>query len=101
MRKYDLIANDIALTYKSRVKTIPYVMTWVLVAKYHKKYRNEIGISSTNEAYIQSLVLEKTLESISFERKRGIEEENGQTEVDELVNRIITTSREIDSVETQ
>ena len=27
-RKYDLIANDIALTYKCKVKIVPYVMTW-------------------------------------------------------------------------
>ena len=27
-RKYDLIANEIALTYKCKVKIIPYVMTW-------------------------------------------------------------------------
>jgi hypothetical protein len=26
-RKYDLIANEIALTYKCKVKIIPYVMT--------------------------------------------------------------------------
>ena len=28
-RKYDLIANEVALTYKCKVKIIPYVMTWV------------------------------------------------------------------------
>ena len=88
-RKYDLIANEISLSYKCKVKIIPYVMTWEgLVTKYHKKHRNEIGISLKTEAYIQSLVLKKTLESISFDRRRGIEEEDGHNEVDALVSKI-------------
>jgi hypothetical protein len=46
-RKYDSIANYI--TYKYKV--VPYVMTWVeLVTKYHKKHRNEIGITTKTEA---------------------------------------------------
>ena len=88
-RKYDLIANEIALSYKCKVKIIPYVMTWEgVVTKYHKKHRNEIGITPKTEAYIQSLVLKKTFESISFDRRRGIEEEDGNNEVDELVSKI-------------
>ena len=64
-------------------------MTWKgLVTKYHKKHRNEIGITPKTEAYIQSLVLKKTFESISFDRRRGIEEEDGNNEVDELVSKI-------------
>jgi hypothetical protein len=43
-----------------------------LVTKYHKKHRNEIGITTKTEAYIQLLVLKKTFESISFERRRGL-----------------------------
>ena len=65
LRKYDLVANELALTYKCKVKIIPYVMTWEgLVTKYHKKHRNEIGIQPKTEVYIQSLVLKKTFESI-------------------------------------
>jgi len=91
-RKYDLIANEVALSYKCKVKIIPYVMTWEgLVTKYHKKHRNEIGISLKTEAYIQSLVLKKTFESISFDRRRGIEEEDGHNQVDELVSKITET----------
>jgi hypothetical protein len=49
-----------------------------LVTKiYKKKHRNETEITSKTEAYIQSLVLKKTYESISFERRRGLEEEDG------------------------
>ena len=50
-RKYDLIANELSLTYKCKVKIIPYVMTWEgLVTKYHKKHRSAIGISTKTEA---------------------------------------------------
>ena len=88
-RKYDLIANELALIYKCKVKIVPYVMTWEgLVTKYHKKHRSEIGIQPRAEAYIQSLVLKKTFESISFDRRRGIEEEDGHKEVEVLANRI-------------
>jgi hypothetical protein len=69
-------------------------MTWEgLVTKYHKKHRIEIGIQPNTEAYIQSILLKKTFESISFDRRRGLEEEDGHNEVDALVSRIAETSR--------
>ena len=75
-------------------------MTWDgLVTKYHKKHREEIGIESKTEAYIQSLVLKKTFESISFERRRGLEEEDGYNEVDKLVNKMLETAKEVNSEE--
>ena len=90
MRKYDLIANELAISRKCKVKIIPYVMTWEgLVTKYHKKYSNEIGLQPKVEAYIQTLVLKKTLESISFERRRGVEEEDAHEGINSLVNRIV------------
>ena len=64
-------------------------------------YRNEIGISTKTEAYIQSIVLKKTLESISFDRRRGIEEEDGHKEVDALVNKIAEASIVVKSEDTQ
>lgn len=89
-RKYDLIAKELALIYKCKVKTIPYVMTWEgLVTRYHKKHCSEIGIQPRTEAYIQSIVQKKTLESISFDRRRGLEEEDDHYEVDSLANRIV------------
>ncbi|KAI5170035.1 hypothetical protein PAEPH01_1193 [Pancytospora epiphaga] len=43
-------------------------MTWDdVIAKYHRKYLKNIGI---NGSYIQTIVLKKTLESISFEYRR-------------------------------
>ncbi len=65
------------------------------------KYRREIGIQTNTEAYIQSLVLKKTLESISFEQRRDLEEEDEHNEVDTLVNKITEASTEMKLVNTQ
>jgi len=62
---------------------------WGVNFKCQKKYKNEIGISPKTETYIQPLALEKTLESISFNRKRCIKEDDDHNEVDTLVNKII------------
>ena len=50
-------------------------MTWDgLVTKYHSKYRRELDIDNRIEAYIQSRVIKKTLESISLEYRQGLGE---------------------------
>ncbi|KAF9756147.1 hypothetical protein NGRA_3319 [Nosema granulosis] len=59
LRKYDLLANELGLIHKCRIKIIPYVVT-----NFHKKYHKELDVQPHLEAYIQSLVLKKTLESI-------------------------------------
>ena len=71
--KYDLLAGEIGMMYKCTVKIIPYVMTWDgVVTKCHKKYISELDVPPNVEAYIQSRVLRRTLESVSFEARRGI-----------------------------
>ena len=71
-RKYDLLANKLGSEMKCTTKIIPYVMTWDgIVTSYHKRYSREIGLADSVEAYIQTIVLKKTLESISFEHRRG------------------------------
>ncbi|KAL4720527.1 hypothetical protein ACJJTC_010844 [Scirpophaga incertulas] len=50
-------------------------------------------IQPKTEAYIQSLVLKKTLESISFERRHGLEEDDGHNEVEALVSKIGLTTK--------
>ena len=50
-------------------------MTWDgIVTKYHSKYIKQLEVPPTIEAYIQSIVLKKILENISFEYRRGIED---------------------------
>lgn len=51
-------------------------MTWDgIVASYHKKHVKELGITKNIKAYIQSKVLKKTLESISFDYRRNAKDE--------------------------
>ncbi|KAF7684174.1 hypothetical protein TCON_0635 [Astathelohania contejeani] len=45
-----------------------------VVTKYHRNYLKELNITPTIEAYIQSTVLKKTLETISLEYRRNIED---------------------------
>jgi hypothetical protein len=76
-RKYDLLANELSLIYKCKVRIIPYVITWDgIVTEYHKKHIGKLGVSETIEAYIQSRVLKKTLESLSFDQRRGQEDDS-------------------------
>ena len=78
-RKYDLLANELGLIYKSSTRIIPYVMTWDgIVTRYHNRYAKLLGITSTIHAYIQSRVLRKTLECVSFDRRRGAEDIDGE-----------------------
>ena len=100
--KYDLVANVLSLMYKCKVNIIPYVLTWDgLVTKYHKKHSNEIGVPAVVEAYIQSIVLKKTLESISFERRRGVEEEDKYEEIENIVGRIVGNNKGVEPITTQ
>ncbi|TBU11702.1 hypothetical protein CWI38_1075p0020 [Hamiltosporidium tvaerminnensis] len=74
LRKYDLLANELGLFYRCSVEIIPYVMTWDgIVTKYHKSHLKRLEILMNVEAQIQSIVPKKTVETISFVRRRGLE----------------------------
>jgi hypothetical protein len=61
LRKYDVLANELAQTYKFKTVIIPYVLTWDgVVTRYHDKYRRNLEISNRIEAYIQYLVLKNS-----------------------------------------
>jgi hypothetical protein len=69
-RKYDILANHLGQLHKMKTRIIPWVMTWDgKVTKTHKYYLKELGISNNIEAYMQSLVIRKTLESISLDHR--------------------------------
>ncbi|EQB60293.1 hypothetical protein NAPIS_ORF02140 [Vairimorpha apis BRL 01] len=72
LRKYDLLDNELGLIHGCKTKIIPYVLIWDgIVTKYHAKYRKALEISDRIEAYIHSVTLKKTLESVSLEYRRG------------------------------
>ncbi|KAF9761590.1 hypothetical protein NGRA_2541 [Nosema granulosis] len=89
--------------YKAKTNIVPYVMTWDgMVTGYHKKYIQELGIQPTLEAYIQSIVLKKTLESVSLERRRGLDQdEAGEEEVVRSVEKLVDISRREQGCETE
>ncbi|KAM0678354.1 hypothetical protein BDAP_001068 [Binucleata daphniae] len=67
-RKYDLLKKELAMIHKCEVEVIPYVITWDgITTKCHKTYRRKLEIDKHVEAYIQSLTLKKTLESITLD----------------------------------
>ncbi|KAM0678201.1 hypothetical protein BDAP_001216 [Binucleata daphniae] len=73
-------------------------MTWDrIVTKCHKKYVADIGIQPKTEAYIQSLVLRKTLESLSFEKRRGLEEDDQREELEVIGKRLVQGDGVVDS----
>ncbi|KAI4293372.1 hypothetical protein PAPHI01_2646 [Pancytospora philotis] len=83
-RKYDVLANKLGAEHRCKTKIIPYVMTWDgVVTKFHKRHSTEIGLSDSVEAYIQTIVLKKTLVSISFEYRCGYLSEGQLAEVAE------------------
>ena len=99
LRKYDLLAGEIQQLYKCEVKIVPYVMTWDgVVTKCHKKYISELDVPRNVEAYIQSRVLRRTLESVSFEARRGLLEEGDgarpEVAVEELICGLVTRAEE-------
>ena len=71
-RKYDVLANEMGAMHNCKTRIIPYVLTWDgIVTKYHKTYAKEIGLTTKIQSYIQFIVLKKTLESISYDYRRG------------------------------
>jgi len=48
----------------------------------------EIGLQSNTKAYIQSIVLKKTLEAVSFERRRGVEENDNHDSIERILERL-------------
>ncbi|MGL5690654.1 MAG: hypothetical protein ACRDD8_07515, partial [Bacteroidales bacterium] len=90
LRKYDLLANELAMVYNAKTNIIPYVITWDgAVTKFHNRYIKSLGIQPETEAYIKTISLRKTLELISLNRRRGIED---MDEKEERVRAAINTT---------
>ena len=80
-------------SHSCRTRIIPYVLTWDgIVTKHHKNYTKEIGITKNVQAYIQYVVLKKTLESISLEYRR----EGAETEPKDRIERLSLAKEYVD-----
>ncbi|XP_029656213.1 uncharacterized protein LOC115230138 [Octopus sinensis] len=68
--KYDLLASELALIHKAKVNIVPIVLTWdAIVSKYYKQYQNGLKIEYPVRAYIQTIIMKKTLESMCIDYK--------------------------------
>jgi hypothetical protein len=84
-----LLINSI----KFKTKIIAFIITWDgIVTISHKRYIKEKRIPLNVEAYIQSRVLKKTLESIPFDRRRNLVKGNDiEGEAEEAMKRLTVT----------
>ncbi|XP_029657447.1 uncharacterized protein LOC115231605 [Octopus sinensis] len=63
--KYDFLANELGVIHRAKVKIIPVVLTWDgIVSRFFKSHLDSIAVEDRVKAYIQTLVLRKTLESM-------------------------------------
>jgi hypothetical protein len=64
-RKYELLANELKNLYKCNVEVIPIVQTWDgYITNWGAYNRTILGLDQRIRAYIQSTVLNKTVEAI-------------------------------------
>ncbi|TBU13559.1 hypothetical protein CWI38_0394p0020 [Hamiltosporidium tvaerminnensis] len=63
---------QIVITNKSWELGLIYMCNGI-VTKYHKSHLKRLEIPMNVEAYIQSILLKKTVETISFDRRRGLD----------------------------
>ncbi|XP_029654827.1 uncharacterized protein LOC115228368 [Octopus sinensis] len=71
--KYDFLANELGAIHRAKVKIIPFVLTWDgIVSRIFKSHLDSIAVEDRVAAYIQTLGLRKTLESMQVETRHGI-----------------------------
>ena len=65
-KKYELLANELENIHRgTKVITIPVVMTWDgLVTRHFKRHMKQLQVKDKLVAYMQSVVLKRTCESI-------------------------------------
>ncbi|XP_029656663.1 uncharacterized protein LOC115230664 [Octopus sinensis] len=74
MHKYDILASELQLIHKAKVKIVPIVLTWDgIVSTFFRKYMDLLKIKESVQAYIQTVGLKKTMESMIVEHKFGFE----------------------------
>jgi hypothetical protein len=67
-RKYELLAKELQQIYKCETEVIPIVSTWDgMCTKYGSMYRAKLKLDKNIRAYILSVVLKRTIESIFSE----------------------------------
>ncbi|XP_029657954.1 uncharacterized protein LOC115232261 [Octopus sinensis] len=69
---HKLLSGELSSLYP-KVKILSLVLIWDgVVSKFFKKYIKKLAIEDGTRTYIQSVVLEKTLDSVVVEHRHGI-----------------------------
>ena len=91
-QKYDLLKNELMVMYPgSQVRTIPVVMTWDgLVTRHFKGYMKQLDVNDRLMAYMQSVVLKRTCESILEDCRRIQRGDWLEEEVDAMMAQLKT-----------
>ncbi len=63
-----------------------------IVTNYYNKYSKKITISTITETYIQSTIVKNTLESISFENRKSMEDKGTKVQLESLTIRNVVAS---------
>ena len=98
LSKYEILGNELKCLYPgTNVTIIPVVMTWDgLVTRHFKRYMQQLQVKKRLQAYMQTMVLKKTCESILADYRNGCEwlEE----EVSELMDQVETNPTDPDDI---
>ncbi|TBU20888.1 hypothetical protein CWI38_0012p0040 [Hamiltosporidium tvaerminnensis] len=91
LRNYDLLANGLGIFYK----------LYGIVTKYHNMYIKRLQIPINLEVYIQLIVLKKTVQTISFDRQRGLDVILGAEMYKQPTSSLKQVDKEEDSVKAE
>ncbi|AFZ79738.1 hypothetical protein BEWA_001910 [Theileria equi strain WA] len=70
--------------------TVPIVYSWDgLVTKYHAKHLEKIAVPIKIRAYMQTRVLRTTLDSVTHDRRRGVEEREPEEKLEDIFERFL------------
>ncbi|XP_040078325.1 uncharacterized protein LOC120850049 [Ixodes scapularis] len=91
-RRYDVLKNELRVMYPGcKVITVPVVMIWDgLVTRNFKGYMKQLEVTDRLLAYMQSVVLKRTCESILEDRRRIQIGDWLEDEVDEMMAQLET-----------
>jgi hypothetical protein len=91
-RKYELLANELKCIHPgTKVTIIPVVLTWDgLVTRYFQRYMRQLQVSDKLQAYIQTVVLKRTCESILIDCQKEQRGDWLEEEMSDLMERFET-----------
>ncbi|EKX73433.1 reverse transcriptase domain containing protein [Theileria equi strain WA] len=89
-RKYDVLAKELSCIHNMPACTVPIVYSWDgLVTKYHAKHLEKIAVPIKIRAYMQTRVLRTTLDSVTHDRRRGVEEREPEEKLEDIFERFL------------